>query len=116
MSNLRDYLWLIPTLPLLAAVVTAFLGPRLLRGASHWPCILVVAASCVLSFSGPSAVSRAGPIPAAGPPGSHPSPPTERYYTWVQIGDVDVGFTLRADGLSAIMLVTVTFISMLIAV
>ena len=37
---LRAYLWLIPALPLLAATVTAFLGPRLLRQRSHWPAIL----------------------------------------------------------------------------
>jgi NADH-quinone oxidoreductase subunit L len=116
MSNLRDYLWLIPTLPLLAAVVTAFLGPRLLRGASHWPCILAVAASCVLSFFVLSEVSRSEPIPAEVQAGPQPGAAVEGYYTWVKIGDVDVGFTLRADGLSALMLVTVTLVSTLIAV
>src|SRR5438067_432983 len=50
MSNLHAYLWLIPTLPLLAAAVIAFLGPRFLRGHSHWPCVAAVAVSCVLSF------------------------------------------------------------------
>jgi NADH-quinone oxidoreductase subunit L len=43
-------------------------------------------------------------------------PALVRYYTWFQAGNVDVGFTLRADGLTAIMLVTVTFISTVIAV
>ena len=50
MSDVRNYLWLIPALPLLAAVVIAFLGPRCLRGHSHWPCILAVGGACVLSF------------------------------------------------------------------
>src|SRR5439155_1039924 len=38
------------------------------------------------------------------------------YYVWFQTGNVDVGFTLRADALTAIMLVTVTFISSVIAI
>ncbi len=42
MSDLSSYLWLIPALPLLASVLTGFFGPRLLRGASHWPVILAV--------------------------------------------------------------------------
>jgi NADH-quinone oxidoreductase subunit L len=40
----------------------------------------------------------------------------EQYYPWFQAGNVDVGFTLRADALTAIMLVTVTFIGSLIAI
>ncbi len=38
------------------------------------------------------------------------------YYTWFQAGNVDVGLSLRADGLTAVMLVMVTFISTLIAI
>src|SRR5262249_51983705 len=40
----------------------------------------------------------------------------EVYATWFQAGDVNVGFTLRADALTAVMLVMVTFISSLIAI
>jgi NADH-quinone oxidoreductase subunit L len=43
-------------------------------------------------------------------------PVIEQYCTWFQAGDVNVGFTFRADGLTAIMLVTVTFIGSLIAI
>src|SRR5438067_3036722 len=96
-------LWLIPALPLAASALTAFLGPRLLRQQSHWPCIVAAIGSCVLSF---------GVLIAVGQQGSG----IREYYTWFQAGDVDVGFTLRADALTAIMLVTVTFISSLIAI
>src|SRR5439155_13002809 len=48
-------------------------------------------------------------------PHAHPVS-SVRYYTWFQAGDVDVGFALRADPLTAIMLVTVTFIGTLIAI
>ena len=96
------YLWLIPFLPLLASAVTAFAGPRWLRDQSHWPCILAAGGSCVLSLLVFLTVSR-------GFEGS------AFYYEWFHAGNVNVGFTLRADGLTAIMLVTVTFVGTLIA-
>jgi NADH-quinone oxidoreductase subunit L len=121
MFNPGPYLWLIPGLPLAASVVTAFLGPRLLRRHSHWPCLLAAVGSCVLSVVVLLAVNRdmhdlqtpgtwlrielvkvpanVGGAPSTGEGGVH----------------LDVGLTLRADGLTAIMLVTVTFISSLIA-
>ena len=43
-------LWLIPVAPLLAAVVTALLGPKLLRGKSHLPCWSALAVSFVCSL------------------------------------------------------------------
>ena len=36
MSDPTGYLWLIPILPLVASVLTAFIGPRMLRHASHY--------------------------------------------------------------------------------
>jgi NADH-quinone oxidoreductase subunit L len=103
MSDVRPYLWLIPALPLAAAVLTAFLGPTLLRKHSHWPCILAVLASCVLSVLVLAAVAQA------------PYKPIDAYYSWFQAGRLDVAFKLRADALTAIMLVMITFISTLIA-
>ena len=43
-------LWLIPLAPLVAAVVTAVLGPKLLRQRSHLPCWFGLAVSVVCSF------------------------------------------------------------------
>src|SRR5438552_4677569 len=103
MFDPSPYLWLIPALPLAASVLTTFLGPRLLRQHSHWPCIAAAICSCVLSFVVLVAVQQQGT--------ENPEP--YRYYTWFRAGDVDVGFALRADGLTAIMLVTVTVISSL---
>ncbi len=97
------YLWLIPFLPLLASAITAFLGPRLLKNHSHWPCIIGAVGACFFSFVVFLAVVNGhGDI--------------KSYYTWFSTGEVDIGFTLRADGLSAVMLVTVTFIGSLIAI
>src|SRR5712692_7740740 len=103
MFDLFPYLWLIPILPLAASVLTAFLGPRLLRRHSHWPCIVAAIGCCVLSIGVLAALSQQGVE-------------IREYYAWFRAGDVNVGFTLRADALTAIMLVTVTFISSLIAI
>src|SRR5262249_33148259 len=100
------YLWLIPVLPLAAAALTglmAFTPPELRRHA-HWPCILALLVSCVLSFAVLRAVAEAGP--------TIPQPD----YTWFHAGNVDIGFHLRADSLTAVMLVTVTFVGSLIAI
>src|SRR5262245_9036375 len=104
----RPYLWLIPALPLLGSVLTAALGPRFLRQHSHWPCILGAVGACFLSVATLIAVGRG--FPEAGVEGFR------RYYKWFEAGDVVVGLTLRADGLTAVMLVTVTFIGTLIAI
>ena len=41
---------LVPTMPLAAAVIVGLFGPKIGRAASHWLCILGVAASMVVSF------------------------------------------------------------------
>jgi NADH-quinone oxidoreductase subunit L len=108
-------LWLVPLLPLAASVVIAFLGPRLLRHYSHWPCILAVAASCVCSIVLFLAVSEpSNPESHDGQSNVGTTSSIESHITWFQAGSVDVKYGLRADGLTAIMLVTVTFIGTLI--
>src|SRR6516225_7822042 len=122
MSNVRELLWLVPALPLIAATLIAFLGPRFLRGQSHWPCIAAIAGSCVVLFVVLATVR--GWIAQ----GEDTPREVKRSYTWIQAGEieapdnpdeparprVDIGFSLRADPLSAIMAVTVTFIGLLI--
>jgi NADH-quinone oxidoreductase subunit L len=111
------FLWLIPGLPLAAAAVTAFFGPKVLRGWSHWPCILATAASCVLSVVVLRAVYVA--------PGEEPHR-LSTGYTIFRVGEqpggdlerpaVNVAFSLRADALSAMMATMVTFIGAFIAI
>lgn len=103
MSDPGLYLWLIPFLPLVASVAIAFFGPRFLRENSHWPCVAGAAGACFFAILHLIAVAQ-------GNYGPHP------YYSWFEAGDVQVGFTLRSDGLTAIMLFTVTFIGSLIAI
>jgi NADH-quinone oxidoreductase subunit L len=127
MSNVYDYMWLIPVLPALGAVIIALFGPRFLKNQSHWPCVLAAGASAALSFGVFAAVNGDG-LPKVGGKPDH----SHSYGTWFEVGpleapvrpqsraerpvQVDVEFSLRADGLSAIMLVTVTFIGTLIAI
>src|ERR1700722_12683895 len=106
MSDVGRLLWLIPALPLAAAVLTAFLGPKVLRAQSHWPCVLATAGACVLSLFVFAAVYSGGEHPLQVVP----------YYTVFHVGSVDVGFNLRADALTALMLVMITFIGTLIAI
>ncbi|MCI0461995.1 MAG: NADH-quinone oxidoreductase subunit L [Gemmataceae bacterium] len=100
----EDYLltlWLIPGLPLLAAALTPLMyGP--LRRFAHLPCILAAGGSCILSGFALLAIA-----PTSAPPAS---------YTWFAIGEVNIQVALRMDGLTAVMLVTVTFVGTLIAV
>src|SRR5438105_4704197 len=110
MFDLSPFLWLIPVLPLVAAALIAFLGPKGLRAHSHWPCLVAVAISCVLSFLVLSTV-----LGWISPGSTQPShEPLYQQYTWFRAGAVNVSFGLRADPLSAIMLVTVTFVGLLI--
>ncbi len=97
MFDPTPYLWLIPVLPLAAAALIACLGPRVLREQSHLPCLLAVAGSCVLSVFVLLHIAQHDPV-------------VKVYYTWFHAGAADVTVALRADALTALMLVTVTFI------
>src|SRR5947209_8673267 len=113
MSDVSVCLWLIPGLPLLACLIIAALG-RQLKGLSHWPCIVAGIGSCICSFVVFFAVRdlpTAGNAPYAGA-GSY----LEVQATWIQAGKLVIPFVLRADGLTAVMLLTVTFIGSLIAI
>ena len=145
---------LIPALPLLAAVATAALGPRVLGRRSHWPTIAALALSAVLSAMLVAEVRRADRIARWQHQtiGGAPKEPSyvgyERIVTlwsWADLrgafapatsgpraaaGDetpragetaaarrpLDIRVALRADGLSSLMLVVVTTVSLIVAV
>jgi NADH-quinone oxidoreductase subunit L len=129
MLSIPLLLILIPALPLAAAVVTAVLGPRVLRQASHSPTVLAVAGSCAASLllvvavrENPqqeqivrlwtwAVVDHVSPLPSGeGTTSADALPGSEATRSF----HVDV--VLRADPLTAIMLATVTFISLLVAI
>lgn len=95
-----DPVLLIPLLPLMAAALIAVLGYPVLKQYSHWPCILAAAGSCFLAFTLMISGGASSTV----------------YYEWFGEGPVRVDFALQADGLTMIMLVTVTFVGTLIAI
>jgi NADH-quinone oxidoreductase subunit L len=101
---MEQNLWLIPALPLLASIITGFLGPRWLRGQSHWPTVIAFALSTFLSITVLVHVAQ-----------TH-LPVTKNLYEWIGIGSLHVPVILEADALTAIMLAMVTFVSFLVAV
>jgi proton-translocating NADH-quinone oxidoreductase chain L len=109
MSELRNYLWLIPALPLAAAVLSTLFG-KVLKERTYLLPLLATASSCVLSVMVFLAVWNAGHAETAGEGHAAGPEAVEAYYTWFKAGDVDIGFRLRVDALTAMMLVMVTFI------
>jgi NADH-quinone oxidoreductase subunit L len=107
MSNPATLLWLVPAFPLAASIITAFLGPVLLRKESHWPTIL--GAACSFGCSLLVLLSLQGIT------GYHPQYSTTAV-TWFAISNFQVHFGLQADTLTAVMLVAVTFCGTFIAI
>ena len=94
--------------PLAGAVLSGALGPVLLRGRTHWPAILGVGAAFVAAavlfnqFSGVPADATTTVVPV---------------YEWIANG-TDAAFRVEflIDPLTSIMLITVTFVSLLVVI
>jgi NADH-quinone oxidoreductase subunit L len=101
-------LWLIPTLPLIGAALNGLLGRRFNKSLINLIAIGSVAASfavVVMVLSSLGAFSG----------GLH-EPHIERYFTWIQSGNLNIGCDLMVDRLTAVMLMVVTGIGLLIHV
>src|SRR5208283_5083593 len=77
-AYIPNLLIVIPALPLLAAVVVAVLGKRVLREQSHWPVVLALAGSCLASVLLIFAVQAAAK--------SHEHEQVVRLWTWAAVG------------------------------
>ena len=122
-SYLDKLLIVIPALPLVAAVVTAVFGAKVLRGASHWPTVLALVGSCLASLMLLNEVRNQAYSSELQVGWEH----TVDLWTWVDVaaanpaspagsGDFDIRVTLRADTLTASMLAMVTFVASLVAI
>lgn len=119
----------IPMMPLVSAFVTALLGRRVLKSSSHVPTVTAAAAAFAASLVLLLLVYRASAT------SQEPFAATVRLWSWADIrqpalegaaaaplaGAFDlarfhIAVTLRIDPLTAVMLVTVTCISLLVAV
>ena len=119
---MRTLLILIPALPLAAALLTGLLGKRVLRERAHWPTILAIGVSFLLSLL--LCLDVWHQSKEAGLAGYEH---VETLWSWMAIEDAyqheggesldfAIDITLRADSLTSVMLVMVTFISMLVAI
>ncbi|HEX7378012.1 MAG TPA: NADH-quinone oxidoreductase subunit L, partial [Pirellulales bacterium] len=124
MFEIKTLLILIPGLPLLACLLTAFLGAKVLRRRSHWPTVLAIVASFVCSLFLLSAVHR---LQAEQSPGAVGIEQVYTLWSWVDFSDAyqlgkegsrafSIEIALRADPLTAIMLTMVTCVSSLVAI
>jgi NADH-quinone oxidoreductase subunit L len=102
-----NWLWLIPVLPLLGAVVNGVFGKRLSKGA-----IGVIAAGTVaMAF----AISLSAFIQMLGIPEGE-LPIVRNYFTWIQAGSFEANFGFMLDHLSGLMILIVTGVGFLIHV
>src|ERR1700722_9717103 len=102
------YLWLIPAMPLLGVIVIVTVGRRFFPDKCHLPCIAGAAGACLFSILTFIAVAN-NEAPANAISFGKEIP-------WINVGNFAANFSLRADGLTAVMLVMVTFIGSLIAI
>jgi NADH-quinone oxidoreductase subunit L len=133
MLTIPTLLVLVPALPLLAAAVTAALGPRVLRERSHIPVVAAIGLSCLASIVLLLEVrSEANLSGAKDEQVGYEK--TVTLWSWADVEgaydqadpigvpggtirrDFDVQIVLRADTLTASMLAMVTFVSFLVAV
>ncbi|TZF91878.1 NADH-quinone oxidoreductase subunit L [Cognatilysobacter lacus] len=89
--------------PLIGSILAGLFGRRIGRAGSHWVTILGVATSCVLSMS------VLWQLVGQGAP-----PFNENLYTWFDIGGFQAHVGFMVDHLTAMMMVVVTFVSLLV--
>ncbi len=99
---MSSWLFLIPLLPLVAAVINFLIGRWILRDSAQWIATLAVAASFILS------------IPVMLEIMADEQPLSQHLYTWIPAGDFDIPVTLFVDQLTAIMLLVVTGVGLLV--
>ena len=98
----KTQLLLVVLLPLLGSILAGLFGRKIGRVASHTVTILGVAASCVLSAHVLWQLLQGA------------APFNENLYTWFQVGTHSAHVGFMVDKLTAMMMVVVTFVSLLV--
>src|SRR5690606_8217544 len=89
--------------PLLGAIIAGLFGRRIGRAGAHVVTILGVAASFVMSAWVLWQLVGQGAAPF-----------NENIYTWFQVGGIEAHVGFMVDNLTAMMMVVVTFVSLLV--
>ena len=142
MDTITLCLLLIPALPLAAAIFIALFGARLLGEASHWPVVIAIGGSFLCSLL---LIREIQTEQSKLPEGSAGYEKVVTLWTWVNVNnaydlkptaptesapadasvktpsdagwkDFRIDVTLRADGLTSMMLSMVTFVATLVAI
>ena len=110
---MENYLWIIPAAPLVAFLITLLFGRSFLRAQAHWPGIIGVGISlvcAVLTFVRAQSLNAGDAL-------------NQHLFTWMNTGAYDfdkfqfkVSINLRADHLTAVMLLVVTSVGFLVHV
>ena len=98
----KTHLLLVVLLPLFGAVLAGLFGRRIGRVGAHAITITGVAASCALSCYVMWQLLQGA------------SPFNENVYTWFQVGGIEANVGFMVDKLTAMMMVVVTFVSLLV--
>ena len=101
----QNLLLVIALAPLLGAIVAGLFGRQIGRSGAHWVTILAVALSCALSIDVLYQLVWGGADTF-----------NQNIYTWFQVGDYAAHVGFLVDRLSAMMMVVVTFVSLLVHV
>ncbi|MBV8660140.1 MAG: NADH-quinone oxidoreductase subunit L [Burkholderiales bacterium] len=93
---------LIPLFPLFGAILAGLFGRTIGRAGAHWVTILGVAAACVGSFIVLNDLLHGAPAYNG------------NVYTWLTVNGLDVSVGFLIDKLTAMMMVVVTFVSLMV--
>jgi NADH-quinone oxidoreductase subunit L len=97
-----QHLWLIPLFPLAGFLVNGLMGRRASKAFVNAVAIGTVLVSFLWTLKTLAALA---PLE---------TPHLERYFAWIQVGDLRIGYDLALDRLSAVMLLVVTGVGLLI--
>jgi NADH-quinone oxidoreductase subunit L len=100
-----DYYLTIVLAPLLAAIAAGLFGKRIGRAGSHWVTIIGVGLSCVLSFYVMYQMLWGGAVAE-----------NIYLYTWAVTDGLRMEVGFLVDRLTALMMVVVTFVSLMVHV
>jgi NADH-quinone oxidoreductase subunit L len=100
-----DHAWLIPLIPAISFVIILFFGKRLPKKGAE-----VGIAALGISF----VIALLGALEWIGK--DAPREAVHHHHTWFDLGGIDFGAGIHIDGLAVMMLVVVTFISLMVHV